>query len=132
MGTRALVARSEGSAWKGVWNNWGSQPGDLGNYLLRECERRGGDLSGLIRDVIDTVPGGWSKLQKGSRSPDFSWPPYHGPDELREFSDDIDFVYIFRPRQSCLEVYRVDGDAPLKLVDSVSFDEAGRPSRLFE
>ncbi len=134
MGTRAIVARSEGAgAWKGVWNNWGSQPKDLGNFLIKECERRGGDLSGLVRDVIDAVPGGWSKMQKNTRAPDYSWPPYHTPNELREFSDVIDYVYIFEPAERRLEVYRVDreGERPLELVETVLFDESGKPDHVF-
>ncbi|MEM6734354.1 MAG: hypothetical protein AAF658_22510 [Myxococcota bacterium] len=135
---RAIVAKSVGRSngaevWKGVWNNWGSQPNDLGNFLLRECERRGGDLSGLIRDVIDSVPGGWSKLQKGTRAPDYSWPPYHGPEELEEFADVIDYLYIFRPADSRLDVYRVnrEDDSRRELVASVQFDETGKADRSF-
>ncbi|MEL6546130.1 MAG: hypothetical protein AAFQ82_15990 [Myxococcota bacterium] len=135
MGTRAIVAKSDGAgAWKGVWNNWGSQPKDLGNFLIKECERRGGDLSGLVRDVIDSVPGGWSKLQKNTRAPDYSWPPYHGPEQLPEFSDVIDYLYIVCPSEMRLEVYRVHrgSEQSMTLEETVLFDESGRPDHIFK
>lgn len=132
MGSRAIVARTDGeNTWKGVWNNWGSQPNDLGNYLIRECERRGGDISGLVRDVIDTVPGGWSKLQKNTRAPDYSWPPYHGPKELADFSDVLDYVYLLHPDEHRLDVFQVRPGEDMVLVESVRFDEDGKADHQF-
>ena len=66
MATRAVIARTTGDGWAGVYHHWDGYPSGLGvtlNQLAQPEGPFGGDLERMMRTLIDEHPAGWSNIE---------------------------------------------------------------------
>jgi hypothetical protein len=71
MATRALIGRLTG--WdgsfpmgEGVYHHWDGYPTGLGAFLFRLFrDDYQGDMEKMLKEIVDSHPGGWSDLEKG-------------------------------------------------------------------
>jgi hypothetical protein len=71
MATRALIGRLTG--WdgdcpmgEGVYHHWDGYPTGLGALLFRLFrDDYQGDMEKMLKEIVDSHPGGWSDLEKG-------------------------------------------------------------------
>lgn len=63
MGTRSVIARPDGTGFKGVYHHWDGYPSGVGATLF--LARRAffdGDTEAMLRFLIDEHPAGWSSI----------------------------------------------------------------------
>jgi FMN phosphatase YigB (HAD superfamily) len=72
MSTRALIGKLTGlngiyPMGEGVYHHWDGYPAELGAVLfdLFHTKYRG-DMKRMLQEIVDSHPGGWSDLKKGS------------------------------------------------------------------
>lgn len=113
-------------AWRGVYHHYDGYPDGLGEELIARARRFKGNLGGLVRQVIDSAPRGWSSLQSNEKFGDDG--PRVAPDE----TDNTCWVYLFDVAARRLDVFATHADASGELVGSVSFaaDGTATPAKL--
>lgn len=113
-------ARVNERPWRGVYHHWGGQPDDLGQELIKRALLFKGNLGGLVRQVIDSAPEGWSSLAQQEKIDDVGLPV--SPDD----TGNIAYAYIFDVAARRLDAFATHTDANGELLGSVSFSADGK------
>lgn len=149
MATRAAIGKyTAPGRWTGVYHHWSGAPWDLGNLLAARVRAAGGDLTAVVKEIIDDVPGGWSRLSEGKALGDGE--TY---DQRSILESELEWAYVFDLDQRRLDVFeivvseefqeklvgplsvmRANAPAPeagLRLHGTVEFDDRGNPNLTF-
>lgn len=102
MSTRGIIAVVDGDNILGVFHQYASYPSYLGNQLLLEVLRSGGELGVCIGRWIHDAPGGWLDLRGRQRAEET--PHFFRLDDL-ELAGWVEWTYVFDERERCLHVW---------------------------
>jgi len=111
--------------WRGVYHHWIGDLDELGNLLVERVQERGGDLTRVVRELIDEAPHGWSNLSEderyGSDDP--------GPEVTVEDTGSVIFVYVFDVEGRRLDAFgAAHSGGTGERIASVSFAVDGTPT----
>lgn len=112
-------ARVNERPWRGVYHHWGGQPDDLGAELIKRARLFKGNLGGLVRQVIDSAPRGWSSLAQQTQLDDDG--STAGPDD----TGNIAYAYVFDVGARRLDCFATHADANGEFIGAVTFDAQG-------
>ncbi|MES2643299.1 MAG: hypothetical protein V4850_27695 [Myxococcota bacterium] len=94
MSTRSILCVPDGTNIRGVYHRFDSYPFELGNYLLLELLTRGGDMAGLVHELVEDAPDGWEWFPDRKRRTDSDDPPFFDRASLRRCGW-VEYVYLF-------------------------------------
>src|SRR5437868_596129 len=112
-------ARVSERPWRGVYHHWDGTPDGLGSELIKRARLFKGNLGGLVRQVIDSAPRGWSSLASQEQIDDVGLPV--SPED----TGNIAYAYIFDVGARRLDAFATHPDASGEFIGSVSFDANG-------
>ena len=127
MDIRAIIARRTEDGIKGVYHRHESHPSALGNALLYEIFVRGGDIAGLMTEVIEGAEFGWAFYPDRRRiEQETEDPPFFRIGDL-DSQTWVEWLYVFDLGERTLEVWSRPRSSKLgPALHIVRLDERGR------
>ena len=119
--------------WKGVWNDTGSEPQQLGRVLLRRIASLKGDLDAFVAQYIDGCPEGWIALDKGERCDDpigafggtFDGIVATCDPSINALCSEAQYLYLLFAPKRRMFVFKIE-DRPMRPFGMVTFDATGK------
>ena len=114
---------SSARPWRGVYHHYDSYPSALGQHLLGCAAQTRGDLSAVVKRLVDEAPHGWSTCLD---SPPVKYPEDDaGPPVAPDNIGFVDYVYVFDLAARRLDLFARESEKDARRIDSVTFSEAG-------